>query len=88
MVNWLVRRKSLCPIFAEYINIVLVSDGDTTSIISRYSTCSGICVSALSLQLGTWDDGKEGPGISGQGVCPETSQTQLVHNSRRDSVSS
>jgi len=73
--------------FTEYVHIVLVSHGDTTSIISRYSTCSSICVEAVYLQFGIWDDGKEGPGIAGQVVHPETSQTPLDHNSHRDSAS-
>ena len=39
------------------------------------------------LQFGISDGGKEGPGIAGQVVHPETSQTPLVHNSHRDSAS-
>ena len=84
MVNWPVRCQSLCPIFSEYVHIVVVSHGDTTSIISKYRMCSGICVLASYLQLGIWDDGKAGPGIAGQAVRPEIRQTLLVPNSHRD----
>jgi len=74
-----VRCKSLCPIFTEYVHIVLVSHGDTTSIISRYSTCSSICTSASisDLEFGKMI-GKENQGPVDQAVRPGTSQTPLV----------
>jgi len=68
----------VCHIFAAYDHIVLVSHGDTTSIISRYITCSSICalVSISDFGFGMMGKGNQGP--ADQAVRPGTSQTPLV----------
>jgi hypothetical protein len=76
------RRNVRCEsrhIFAAYVHIVLVSHGDTTSIISRYITCSSICALASISDLGfgmMMGKGNQGP--ADQAVRPETSRTPLV----------
>jgi len=82
MVNWSVRCEILCHIFAEHVHIVLASHGDTTSIISRYSTWSIVCTLASISYLGFGKlIGKEHQGPANQAVRPGTSQTPLIQQS-------
>ena len=59
-------------ISAEFVHIVLVSHGDTISIISRYITCSRICALAFisDLRFRMWDDGERRPGTCGSSGSP------------------
>jgi hypothetical protein len=86
-------RKVRCEsrhIFAAYVHIVLVSHGDTTSIISRYITCSSICAlaSISDLRFGIWDDGERKPGTSGSSGSPRDEPNHASPtSSHRDSAS-
>jgi hypothetical protein len=66
-------------IFAAYIHIVLISHRDTTSIISRYITCSTICALAAISDFGFgMMMGKGNHGPANQAVRPGMSPTPLV----------
>ena len=63
LMPWQVQCKSRHT-FPTYVHIVLVSQKDTTSIISQYKTCSSICALASLSDLGSgimMKTGNQGP---------------------------
>ena len=76
-----VRWTSLCHILAEHVHIVLVFHVNTTSISSRYSTCSSISalgsISNLAFGEMMW---KENQGRVDWAVCPGRCQTPVAQH--------
>jgi len=75
-MNVPVRVKNLGHMFAEDINILVVSHGDVSSIISGYNACPTIDVFAfISDPILVIMRGKNNLVIADQVVCPKLSLT-------------